>query len=40
VLADGVVLGRIFEAKTAPVGQPWMWTLIFEHHQGRTPTHG
>jgi hypothetical protein len=17
-----------------------MWTLIFEHHQGRTPTHG
>src|SRR5262249_14140968 len=36
VLADGVVVGRIFEAKAAPVGQPWMWTLIFEHRQGRT----
>ena len=40
VLAGGVVVGRIFEAKAAPVGQPWIWTLIFEHHQGRTPTHG
>jgi len=40
VLANGVVVGRIFEAKAAPVGQPSMWTLIFEHHQGRTPTHG
>ena len=24
----------------APVGSPWMWTLIFPHHEGRTPTHG
>jgi hypothetical protein len=24
----------------APVGTPWMWTLAFWHHEGRTPTHG
>jgi hypothetical protein len=40
VLADGVVVGRIMRAAAAPVGSPWMWTLLFEHHQGRTPTHG
>jgi hypothetical protein len=27
VLADGIVVGRIFEANAAPVGSPWMWTL-------------
>jgi hypothetical protein len=27
VLADGVVVGRIFKANAAPVGSPWMWTL-------------
>jgi hypothetical protein len=27
VLAEGVVVGRIFKANAAPVGQPWMWTL-------------
>jgi hypothetical protein len=40
VLADGVVVGRIMRAAAAPVGSSWMWTLLFEHHQGRTPTHG
>lgn len=40
VLADGVVVGRIFEANAAPAITPWMWTLIFPHHQGRSPTHG
>jgi hypothetical protein len=40
VLADGVVVGRIFKANAAPVGAPWMWTLAFGHHEGRTPTHG
>jgi hypothetical protein len=40
VLADGVVIGRIFKANAAPVGAPWMWTLAFGHHEGRTPTHG
>jgi hypothetical protein len=40
VLADGVVVGRIMKAAAAPVGLPWMWTLIFDYHEGRTPTHG
>src|SRR5262245_42571425 len=40
VLADGVVVGRIFKANAAPVDAPWMWTLLLEHHKDRTPTHG
>jgi hypothetical protein len=40
VLADGVIVGRIFNVNAAPVGQPWMWTLAFGHHEDRTPTHG
>jgi hypothetical protein len=40
VLADGVVVGRIFNAAAAPVRSPWMWTLAFGHHEDRTPTHG
>jgi len=40
VAADGAVVGRIFKANAAPVGSPWMWTLIFPHHEDRTPTHG
>jgi hypothetical protein len=40
VLADGVVVGRIFKANAAPVGSPWLWTLAFGHHEDRTPTHG
>jgi hypothetical protein len=39
VLADGVVVGRIIKA-ASPVGSPWMWTLAFGHHKGRSPTHG
>ena len=35
VLANGVVVGRIFKANAAPVGSPWMWTLA-----ARAPTHG
>jgi hypothetical protein len=27
VLADGVVVGRIFNAAASPVGTPLMWTL-------------
>ena len=27
VLADGVVVGHIFKANAAPVGEPWMWPL-------------
>ena len=40
VLAHGEAVGRIFNANATPVGSPWMWTLIFPHHGGRTPTHG
>ena len=40
VLAAGAIVGRIFNANAAPVGSPWMWTLIFPQHEGRTPTHG
>jgi hypothetical protein len=40
VLADGIVVGRIFNSAASPVGLPWMWTLIYGHHEGRTPTHG
>ena len=40
VIADGVVVGRIFKVHTAPVGSPWMWTLAFGHHEDRAPTHG
>jgi hypothetical protein len=31
VLADGVVVGRLFKVSAAPVGTPWMWTLEIEH---------
>jgi hypothetical protein len=40
-LADGgAVVGRIFKVHAAPVGTPWMWTLLFGQHEDRTPTHG
>jgi hypothetical protein len=29
VLADGAVVGRILKVHAAPVGSPWMWTLVF-----------
>jgi hypothetical protein len=28
------------KAAAAPVVAPWLWTLAFGHHEGRTPTHG
>ena len=37
VLADSVVVGRIFKAGAAPMGMPWMWTMLFDY---RWPTHG
>ena len=40
VLTDGVVVGRIVKAAAVPVGQSWLWTLAFGHHEDRTPTHG
>jgi hypothetical protein len=38
VLANGVVVGRIFKPEVLP-GLDWMWTLIFPYHEDRTPTH-
>jgi hypothetical protein len=40
VLADGVAVGRIFKVHAAPIGTPWMWTLLYGYHEDRTPTHG
>jgi hypothetical protein len=41
VLSDGGVVGRIMRAAAAPVGMPWLWTILaFEHRENRTPTHG
>jgi hypothetical protein len=37
VLADGVVVGRIFKANASPVGATWMWTLDFWHHVRTQP---
>jgi hypothetical protein len=37
---DGLVIGRIFEATTSPIGTPWMWILTYGDHQNRTPTKG
>jgi hypothetical protein len=39
-ICDGAVVGRIFKAAASPIGSPWMWTLIFDYHKDRTPTHG
>jgi hypothetical protein len=40
VLAEGVLVGRIFLTPAAPAGQQWMWTIGYDHHKDRTPTHG
>ena len=39
VLADGVVVGRIFKVRLGG-RTPWIWTLASGYHEGRTPTHG
>jgi hypothetical protein len=36
VIADGIVVRHIMKAAAAPVGSPWLWTLAFGHHEGRT----
>jgi hypothetical protein len=40
VLANGTPAGRIFKSTFSPIGASWMWTLVFGHHEDRTPTHG
>jgi hypothetical protein len=34
---DGLVIGRIFKAATAPPRTPWIWTIAYGD---RAPTHG
>jgi len=36
---EGLVVGRIMKAAVEPVGEPWLWTLVFGHHEDRWPTH-
>ena len=38
VLADSVVVGRIMKAAAAPVGAPWLWTIL--SYEDRQPTRG
>ena len=40
MFADGAVVDRIMKTAAAPVGEPWLWTLAFGHHEDRMPTHG
>ena len=40
VLADGAIVDRIMKATAAPVGQPWLWSLAYGHHEDRTPIYG
>jgi hypothetical protein len=40
VLADGVVVGRIFLSAAALERRQWMWTLGYGLHEDRTPTQG
>ena len=34
------VVDRILKVHAAPEVTPWMWTLVFGHHEDRSPTHG
>ena len=38
VLCEGAMVGRIMKA-TAPVGQPWLWTLAYGHHEDLARPH-
>ena len=38
VLADGAVVGRIMKAAAAPVGAPWLWTIL--SYEDRQSVHG
>jgi len=40
VLCEGEVVGLIMKTAAAPVGQPWLWTLAYGHHEDRTPIYG
>jgi hypothetical protein len=36
VIADGVVVGRIFKTTASSARTAWMWTMLFDY---RWPTH-
>jgi hypothetical protein len=38
-LAEAIVVGRIMKAEAAPVGQPWLWTLAYGHHEDLVRPH-
>jgi hypothetical protein len=38
VVTDGVVVAHIMKAAAAPVGAPWLWTILA--YEDRRPTHG
>ena len=40
VLADNVVVGRIFTSLVAPKDAPWFWSLAYAHVSNRRPTSG
>jgi hypothetical protein len=40
VLADGVVVGRVFTSLVAPKDAPWFWSLGHAHVSNRRPTSG
>ena len=40
VLADNVVVGRIFTSLVAPKDAPWFWSLAYAHISNRKPTSG
>jgi hypothetical protein len=40
VLANGVVVGRIFTSLVAPKEAPWLWSLAHAHVSDRRPTSG
>jgi hypothetical protein len=40
VLADDVVVGRIFTSLVAPKDAPWFWSLAHAHVSNRRPTSG
>jgi hypothetical protein len=40
VLSGDAVVGRILKPTSAPIGLPWMWTLVDPHAHGRRPDHG
>ena len=39
VLSESRIVGRIL-LSDAPTASQWVWTLSYDYHEDRTPTHG